>query len=235
MAIVIANTLFAFKAECQTADAIVKRHIQAMGGEEKIGSLKSIEMEGTLRWEDYDIPLKASLVNNFGQRYDITVLKTSGYIILSQKGGWEYLPFRGMKKPEPLSQAELRLYMIYTDLQGYLSDYKKKGHTIMYDGLETIDDIACYKLSIKLSQGTDITSYIDTSTFYIVRTRVPTQLNGKSSFFEISYSNFQTTPEGYILPYAFTLGPGTAFINKVFVNKEIDLSIFEPGAENTGQ
>jgi hypothetical protein len=224
--------LFSQHINSQTVDQIVKRHVEAMGGKEKLTSLKSIIMEGTFRWENFDVPLKASLLNNVGQRYDLTILKTSGFIILTQKGGWEYLPFQGMKKPEPMNPNELQTYSVYMDLQGFLIDYKKKGYSIVYDGLENIDDVVCYKLSIKSPVASnEMISYLDTSSCYIVKTKIPTQVNGKDSFFEVSYSNFQTTPEGYIIPFAFTLGPGTAFVSKVVINKEIDLSVFEPLVE----
>ena len=228
--------LFSHNINGQSVDEIVKRYEQAMGGREKISSLKSIIMEGTFRWENFNLPLKASLLNNVGQRYDLTILKTSGFIILTQKGGWEYLPFQGMKKPEPMNPSEVQTYSVYMDLQGFLIDYKKKGYSIVYDGLENIDDVPCYKLSIKTpAAGNEMISYLDTSSCYIVRTKIPTQVNGKDSFFEVSYSNFQTTPEGYILPYAFTLGPGTAFVSKVVINQEIDLSVFDPVVENQKQ
>lgn len=227
--------LFSQNMNSQTVDEIVKRNIQAMGGREKIASLKSITMEGTFRWETFDLPLKAFLLNNVGQRYDLTVLKTNGFIILTQEGGWAYLPFQGMKKPEPMNQNELQAYRLYMDLHGFLFDYKKKGYTIAYEGIENIEDAPCYKLSIKLSADNTMVSYLDTTSCYIVRTKVPTQTNGKASFFEVSYANFQTTPEGYILPYAFTLGPGTAFVSKIAINKVIDLSVFEPVVERQKQ
>jgi hypothetical protein len=224
--------LFSLSINSQTVDEIVKRHIEALGGKEKITTLNSIIMEGTFRWENFNLPLKATLLNNVGQRYDLTVLKAAGFIILTQKGGWEFLPFQGMKKPEPMNPNELQAYSVYMDLQGFLVDYKKKGYSIVYEGLENVEDAACYKLSVKsAANGDAMISYLDTSTYYIVKTKIPTQINGKDSFFEISYSNFQTTPEGYILPYAFTLGPGAAFVSKISVNKEIDLSVFEPNVE----
>lgn len=216
------------KMQSQTIDEIVEKHITAMGGKEKLDSLKTVIIEGTFRLENFELPLKAYLMNNMGQRYEVMVMKIPGFIIATPKEGWQYFPFQGMKEPQLISQDELDIYQPYMDLQGALFKYKEKGTLIDYIGLEEIDEIVCYKLSAILNNGKKLNAYIDTGSYYLIKTDFIITTNGKETKLENRYANFQKTREGYIFPFALTLGPGQAFVSKIYINIVIDPLLFNP-------
>ena len=218
----------AYTLSAQSADEIVEKHIQAMGGKAKLDSLKTLSIEGTFRVEHYELPLKAFLADQVGERFNVTVLKTPGFIIVTPDKGWEYFPFQGMKDPKPLAKDDLETYLPSLDLKGPLVDYKSKGSSLRYEGLADVDDITCYKLAITLQSGKEMTGYVDTSTYYIVKTTVPGKQNGKDIVTENMYGNYQRTPDGFVLPFALSLGPGKAFVTKVTVNAPIDANAFDP-------
>jgi hypothetical protein len=214
--------------KAQTVDEIVEKHTVAMGGKEKLESLKTISIEGTFRLEKFELPLKAYLANNIGQRYDVMVMKVPGFIIATPKDGWQYFPFQGMTEPKPIKPEELDAYLPYMDLQGALYNYKEKGSIVEYKGVQEIDDNVCYKLLATLKSGKKILNYVDTGSYYIVRTDLQILTNGKETLLENRYANFQKTLEGYVFPFALTLGPGQAFVSKIYVNKPIEPLLFNP-------
>ncbi|OSZ77441.1 hypothetical protein CAP36_13730 [Chitinophagaceae bacterium IBVUCB2] len=215
----------------QEVDQIVKKHVAAMGGQQKLDSLNTLTIEGTFRIEAYELPLKAYLYHNIGQRFDVTVLKTPGFIIVTPKNGWQYFPFQGMKEPQPMKAEETEIYLSSLDLQGPLFNYKEKGHAITYEGLEVEDDLVCYKLKIILKSGQQIRGFVDTVSNYLVKTIITISSNEKGQIIsENMFGNFQKTPEGYIIPYALTLGPGKMFIRKLTINSPLNSSVFDPVA-----
>lgn len=220
-------------SSAQTLTDIVTNHIKAMGGKEKLDSLNTIIMEGTFRLEGFELPLKGYLKNQEAQRYNISLMKTPGYVIITQKAGWQYFPFQGMKEPLSLKDDELSTYLPYMDLQGAIYNFKEKENKIEYLGLEDVDDIPCYKLLITLKGGKQMTTYISTETFYIAKTTMKISVNGKEQVWESLFANYQKTKEGYVFPFALTLGPGKAFVNKIIINPPIDPVIFDPVSGKT--
>lgn len=219
------------KLSGQDVDQIVEKHVAAMGGKQKLDSLKTLTIEGTFRIDAYELPLKAYLSHNTGQRFDVTVLKTPGFIIVTPENGWQYFPFQGMKEPQPLKPEEAEIYLSTLDLQGPLYNYKEKGHIIFFDGMEEADDLVCYKLNITLKSGQQITGYVDTVSHYLVKTILTISSKDKGQITsENMFGNFQKTPDGYIIPYALTLGPGKMFIRKLTVNSLLTSSVFDPVA-----
>lgn len=217
------------KSNSQSIDEIIDKHMQAMGGKVKLDSLKTLVIEGTFRVEEYELPLKAYLSHNTGQRFDVSVLKSQGFIIVTPKDGWQYFPFQGMKEPQPLKPEERDIYLTLIDLQGPLFNYKEKGNKINLEGLEKIDESVCYKMLVSYQAGQQMTVYVDTLTYYIIKTTIRNNISGShSSTIENLFGNFQRTPEGYIIPNAMTLGPGKMFIRKMVINSPIAASKFDP-------
>lgn len=218
---------FSQKIYSQTVDEIVAKHTAALGGKEKMDSLKTVFIEGTFRLEAFELPLKAYLEQNVGQRFNVVVLKTPGFIIVTPQQGWQYFPFQGMKEPMPLRPEDIEIYSTNLDLQGPLHNYKEKGNTIIYKGLEEVEESVCYKLSITLKSGKQLTGFVDTVSNYLIKTSLSIVTKGKETFFESLYGNFQKTPEGFVIPFAMTLGPGKAFVSKILINGQLNSSVFD--------
>jgi hypothetical protein len=50
-------SFIAFNASAQTVDEIIDKHIEAVGGKDKIAALKSVRMETNLSIQGMDIPV----------------------------------------------------------------------------------------------------------------------------------------------------------------------------------
>ena len=222
----MASIFFLQPIKAQTIDEIIEKHTLAMGGKEKLDSLKTVTFEGTFSLQGWELPLKAYLANKIGQRYDVMIMKVPSFIIATPVNGWQYFPIQGMKEPKPLTQEELDAYLPFMDLQGGLYNHKEKANRIEYTGLENVDESPCYKLVVTLNSGKILTNYVDTTTHYIIRTILQITTDGKESTLENRYANFQKNKDGYVFPFAMTLGPGQAFISRIYVNNVLDPQLF---------
>lgn len=219
--------LISTQPNCQTVDDIVKKHIIAMGGS-KLDSLNTVIMEGSFQLQGFQLPLTRFITNNTAQRINVSYETNKGFIIATKTKGWNYFPFIGMTKPEPLAPEELENYLPSIDLQGEFYNYKLKGNYIEFAGLEEVDENICYKLIVTLPSTKKFTEYIDTTTNYLVKTITNGYIDAKTSVIEYRFGNYKKTPQGYVFPYALTIGPGKAFLTSIQVNPTIESSIYNP-------
>ena len=220
---------FSLSAFSQTADEIVNKHINAIGGAEAWKNVKSIRQEGNMQVQGTDVAIVLTAVNGKGSRQDITLtsMGMSGYQIITPSEGWNYMPFNGQQSPEAMTPDDLAQAQDELDTQGSLVDYKTKGHTVEYLGKEDVDGTEAYKLKVALKGGKIQTLFIDPETFYIIRATVKQKVNGQEIEQSTDLSNYEKLPEGIVVPKTITLPFGDLNITKVEVNGSVDESIFK--------
>jgi len=212
--------------QAQTADEIVSKHIDAIGGAGNWKKITSIRKEGTFNVQGTDITLVLTQLNQKGLRQDISAAGTSGFIIITPTAGFSFLPFQGQTEVTPLPADAVKDGQEAMDVQGILLDYKTKGHAVELAGKETIDGVECFKLKITLNGGKVITDYIDSKNYYVVRHVATQHVGGQEAEQTTNFSNFQKLPEGIVIPMSLSQQFDITF-SKVEVNKPVDESIFK--------
>jgi hypothetical protein len=214
-------------SQAQTADDVVNKYIEALGGKEKLMSLKSVKMTGGLSVQGMDIGITVTILNGVGSRNDISVPGMGeGYQIMTPTKGWSYMPFQGQTSPEEVSEDRVKSSQAQLDLQGALLGYKEKGHQVELLGKETVDGAECFKLKLTNKNGKVSTLFIDTKTYYRIKSISTTNINGEDTEIETSYSDFRKTPEGFVFPFSQTTPNGPITYSSIEVNKPVDESIF---------
>ena len=213
--------------KAQTADEIIKKHIDAIGGADNWKKVNSSRVEGSFNVQGNDVSITITKLQNKGMRQDITVAGMSGYVILTPTAGTTYMPFQGQTEPQAMPADALKEGQYNLDVQGVLVDYKAKGHTVELLGKETIDGKECYKIKVTLAGGKTFTDYIDAKEFYLVRYTTKQHANGQETDQTVSFSNFKKLPEGITVPMTITQQFGDVIITKMEINKPVDESIFK--------
>jgi hypothetical protein len=213
----------------QTADELINKHIEAIGGKENWKKVNSMRSEATLSTQGIDIPVVITQVHNIGMKQEFTVMGMSGYSIIGVDGGWNFNPMQGQQKPEPITQDELNIGKEQLDIQGEFLDYKDKGHNVELLGNEDVDGTSCFKLKLTRKSGREATYLLDPKTFYIIRTISKITANGQEIESTINLSNYQKLPAGIFVPFTMenTMLPAPINMNKIEVNVAVDQSIFK--------
>lgn len=213
----------------QTADEVVAKHIDAIGGKDNWKKVNTMKMEATITTQGMDIPITMYQVHNKAQKQEINVMGMTGYSILTNEAGWNFMPFMGQSEPEPMTADDVAVGKENLDIQGELVDYKDKGHNIELLGKEDVDGTDCHKLKLTRKSGRSTVYFIDAKTSYIVRTSSKVTVNGKEVDQVMNLSNYQKTPEGLVVPMTMENSsmPAPINITKVEVNPAIDNAIFE--------
>ncbi|MEA5260204.1 outer membrane lipoprotein-sorting protein [Arcicella aquatica] len=231
--IVIATTASVF---AQTADEVVAKHIEAMGGLEKWKALKGLEMKNKFSVQGMDIDSKTVIVNGKSLRSDVSVMGQSIITAVDGETGWSVRPamMGGTGEPEDMPIALVRESRKQVDLGGSLLYYKEKGSTVELVGTEKVDGADVYKLKLTEKNGDVTNLYVSTSTYYTLKTTGKRKVQGQEIEAEVSFSNFKQI-DGLTFPYTMeTANPmgGTMTIEteSIKLNPTIDVSIFKKPA-----
>lgn len=214
-------------AQAQTVDEIVEKYITALGGKEKLTSLKTVKMEGTMTVQGYDLTITTTKSHMIGVRTDIEVMGTSNYQVANATKGSTFFPVRGQTEPEEMDPDMLKSSQNQMDLQGALCNYKDKGTTVELLGKETVDGSEAYKLKVSYKNGVVSTYYIDSKTSRIVKTEGKLKINGEEQNIVTTYSDYKQNADGYWFPYSVTNAQGTITYDKISTNITVDENIYK--------
>lgn len=215
------------KAYTQTADEIVDKYIKAIGGKDAWEKVNTIKQEAILDANGTEINVELITVHEKGSRQTISFAGMSGYTIFTPTAGFNYYPWQGHLKPEAITPEELKENEDNMDAQGPLIDYKEKGHTVEYVGMDDFEGTDCYKIKLTEKSGKIITFYIDPSNYFVIHSVTITKANGQESESKTDFSNYQKLPEGIWIP--MNIGGGnTVKIKKTEINVAVDESVFKP-------
>lgn len=223
--------LFITASLAQTADEILTKTIEARGGAEKLNGLKSMIMEATTSVMGMDLPTKTQIVSKKGFRNDVEVMGQKISTAINGESGWMINPMQGGSDPVDLPVEQVKLSANQLDLAG-MTNYKAAGTTAELLGKETLDGSEVFKVKTTAKDGLVTTHFIDTKTFYVVKTVVKVQ----EMEVETKMSNYKMV-DG--IAFAHTtevsnpqVGSLVTTINKLEINPTIDETIF---AKPTGK
>ena len=213
--------------KAQTADEVIDKYVTALGGKEKILSLKSVKEVGSLNVQGMDVGVTVTREQGVGSRNDISVPGMGeGFQVVNPIKGWDFMPFMGQASPEEVSADKLKSSLSLLDIQGSLVNYKEKGSQVEMSGKEKVENAECYKLKLTDKQGVISTLFIDSKNNYLVKSIVTAKSSNGDINTELSFGDFKKTEEGYIFPFSEVMERGTIIFTLIETNKPVDEKIF---------
>ena len=213
--------------KAQTVDEVIDKYEIALGGKEKLLSLKSVKMTGSISVQGFEVGVKVTIVDGVGSRNDISVPGMGeGFQVVNTKKGWDFMPFRGQASPEEISAEQLKSSQWLLDLQGLLVNYKQKGSQVELLGKENVSGTECFKLKLTSKMGNEYTLYIDTKNYYRIKSVTKTNSKNGEVEAEVTYGDYKKTADGYVFPYLQTIGEGTIVFSTIEINQPVDEKIF---------
>jgi hypothetical protein len=217
----------------QTADDIIAKHLEAIGGAEKLKGITSVKMENTMSVMGTDAPSTTYILNGKGWRTETDFNGQKMVQVYSDKGAWMINPMMGATDPQPMPDevAKSGLSQIY--IVPFL-DYKTNGDKVELLGQEKVGDVNSYKIKVTDKNSTATTYYIDPTTYYLIQVSRSGEMMGQSITVNTSFSDFKKTDYGWVVPQKMNIDMGqfsiAGTLKNVEVNKEVDPKIFDmPG------
>lgn len=235
--------------QAQTADDVIGKYVQAIGGLDKLKTVNSLYMEGvSVSPNGQEITTKTIKVQGKLFRQEIDFGMGSFTMILTDKEGWFSNPRNGgafEAMPAEMQSAQQQ----ELDVLFPLVDYAAKGHKAELIGLETIEKVECYNIKLTLKNGKVFNYFIDSKNWYVVR--VSTKGAGGGMFggggggrqggggaapaeveMKTDYSDYKATAEGILFPMTITrAGMGgrnmSTNVEKLELNKPVDAKMYK--------
>lgn len=213
--------------QAQTVDEIINKHIEAIGGKEKLSQAKSLYVENTMDVMGNQAPTTEYLLDGKGYKNETDFNGAKIINCYTDKGGWSVNPMMGISDPQAMTAEVYSAGKDNIYIGGALADYATKGNKIELLGKEENNH------KLKVTTGTSEAIYfIDASTYYIAKITAKADLGGQSTEIISSFSNYRKTEFGLVLAYEKTVDFVGSFtiafkVNKIEINKEIDPKIFE--------
>jgi len=219
-------TLSALNLSAQTADEIITKHIDAMGGKDKMISLKTVKLTGGMNVNGADVSIVGTRSHNIGSRNDIEVMGTSNYEVANNKEGWTFFPIFRMDEPRAMESGELAAKQALFDLQGPFVNYKEKGNTVELKGSEKVEGADTWNLLVTYKNGKSMNFYIDKNTYRVTKTKAAVLANGEEKTEELLFADYKQNADGYWFPYSVTNDRGTILYSSIETNIPVDEKVF---------
>ena len=223
--ILIAATIF---SKAQTVDEVINKYIDALGGKDKLNSIKTLHMEGVIIGQGgNEITISLWKEHNKLYRREINFGMGVGIQLITDKGGWN-TDRQGTFNVMAEDLYKRQAYQM--DCAGPLVDYAAKGHKVELLGRETIEGKDFYKIKLLLNGGHEQTYFIDATTFYINHVtfkagKMAGPGGNPDTEISISYSNYTKTADAYMFPFTTTTSGGfggSLNFETIEVNKPIE-------------
>jgi hypothetical protein len=231
------SLLFGFLCLCitntkaQTADDIINKWTDAMGGKEKLASINTLYTENEV--SIMNNPALGRTFTSKGKGYK-SEIDFSGQKVIdcyTSTGGWSVNPLAGQPTPVNMPAAQVKIGQLQLDPAGPLFNYSAKGSKVELQGKENMNGTSVYKIKLESAAGSEMLFYISDSSFYILKNILKVNAGGQDIDIESLFSNFNKTADGFIIPFKTEMkfpGLSLVFVNKkVEINTNMDATIFD--------
>jgi hypothetical protein len=231
----LALTLVAFlgvaPATAQTADEIISKYVDAIGGKDQLAQISSLYMEGILDVMGNQGSIKLTTLNGKAFKQEIDVMGTVLVFCVTDSAGWSINPMAGTGSPEDMAPAQYKASKEQIHIAGPFVDFAGKGYSAELIGQETVGDVNANKLKVTSPDSLETFYFFDPETNYLVKSAQQSESMGQSMEITTIFSDYQKTETGYALPYKIEQDYGGQFflvttVNKVEVNQPVDPAFF---------
>jgi hypothetical protein len=215
------------QAQVQTVDDVINKYVEALGGKEKLLTLKSIKYSGNINIQGNDVTIVQTKLHMKGMRLDIFVGGMENYQFVTPEKGIVFMPIQGMTEPSPMPEDQLKSGQNQLDVQGALFNYKEKGITVELLGTEKVNGEDNHKLKITFKNGLVTTCFIGAKNYRINKTVSKRMVNGEEKDMETTYTNYKQNADGFWFAYNNTSVQGETIFDKIETNIPVDENIFK--------
>ncbi len=231
LTLTVSLLLSTFFVAAQTADEIINKYFEAIGGKELIGQVSTLYTEGMADAMGNAGTVKTTLVNGKAFKQEFDIAGTNVVMCYTDSMGWQLNPMTGGYSAEVMSDLQFNAGKDQIFVGGALAkDYKSLGYQANLLEQEEVMGVKAHKLEVKSPEGATAIYYFDPETGYLLRI-VQKDMMGQYTDITLTFSDYQKPENGYLMPFATELNYAGQFfvnikLNKVEVNKEIDPAIF---------
>lgn len=210
----------------QTAEEIVAKNLDAVGGKDLIANTKSVVLTSNLEVMGNVVPTTTTIVAGKAFKSETDIQGAKYIQCVTDHGGWGVNPMAGQATPTAMPEGDLKSAKNQLNIVP-LANTMADGGKVELLGKDTAD----YKLKLTNANGFNAIYYVNMKTYLIDKADIHVTVQGQDVDLTVLFSDYRKIDNGLLMPFKmerdlpqYTLNITT---QKVEVNKEIDPAIFE--------
>ena len=204
---IVITALSAAMAAAQTADDIVAHYVKAVGGMDKIQTVKSLRRSGKfIGGGGFEAVILQENKRDAAVREEFSLQGMTAINAYDGKTGWKVEPWGGKKDPEALGEEEMKGIVEDADFDGPLVDYKRKGNKIEFLGMDKFEGTDTYKLKITKPNGDVYIYQLDSDYYMPIKIDLKRIVRGEEREYETALGDYKVV-NGWYLPFSIESNP----------------------------
>jgi hypothetical protein len=209
-------------------DEIVSKHVDAIGGKDAIGKVKTVVTESTFSMMGADNPSTTTIVDGVGYKSELEFNGTKMVQCYTDKGGWMINPMAGATTATAMPDDVYNTGKGQINVADALVDYAARGSKVELTG----KDGNAYKIKLTTKEKVESTFLVDSTSYLITSVATKGKMQDQEVDVTTKLSDYRKTDAGLMMPYAIDVDLGGQFqiaiaVKKVELNKTIDPAVFE--------
>jgi hypothetical protein len=223
---VLAALALAATCRAQTAEEIINKSIDAVGGKDAIAAVKSIVYNQTLEVMGNEVSTVTTIVAGKGFKSETDFQGTKIITVMTDHGGWGVNPMMGQATPTALPDDQVKQSAGRLNIVPLLG-WSTNGGKLELQGKDTAD----YKIHLTNTVGTDVVYYINQKTYLLDKSDITANANGQTAVITMHYGDYRKTDAGLLVAYSWVQDlpqMSLTFTTKsVDINKPVDPTFFD--------
>lgn len=217
-------------ASAQTADEIIQKYIQAIGGKEQISKINSLYVTGKLDAMGTEGTMKSTTLNGIGLRQDMEFMGSVITNCFNDKEGWAVNPMMGVTTAEAMPEAQYRAGKNQIFIGAPFIFYAEKGFKAELLGDEAVGSVNAHKIKLTSPDSISVNYYFDPTNNFLLQTIQQVDMQGQQMDNTTTFYDYRQV-NGFTQPYKTVIDIGGQFemtmtVDSVLINKQVDPAIF---------
>jgi outer membrane lipoprotein-sorting protein len=216
-------------AQTPSADELVAKNLAARGGEDKLKSLNSMKITGTIAFQGMQMPMTLLTKRPNKMRQEVSVQGQSIVQAFDGETVWAANPMMG-PGAKPMEGAQADALKTQALFDGPLVGYKERGDTVEVVGPAEVEGAKAWKLKISRKDGRAMHIFLDATTFLERQWSVTMEQNGLTMGLDTIIGDYQPVEGVQVARTMRTVMDGqpmaTLKIDTVEYNVPVDDGVF---------
>ena len=176
----------------QSADEIVSRYLDAVGGKKSLDAIKSVKMTGSVEvGPNMKAPFSMIMKDKTKSRFELEIQGMKMITAVSGDSGWKVVPFTGKTDPERMSPEEVKDSKEQADFTGDLYNWKEKGSAVELVDKEDMEGTEVFKVKITKKEGDITYMYLDAVSYLPLKQSTKIKMKDKEMETATLFSNYK--------------------------------------------
>lgn len=210
-----------------TAEKVVEKYIEAIGGNEKLNAVQDISMKMTTSVQG--MSLETIMQQKAPNKYSMSVMM-NGMAMQEQKFDGTNAAVSQMGQTQKLEGEQLES-MKQQSILFAETKYKELGYKLTLKGVEQVEGKNAYQIELETPNGDKVTEFYDTETGYKIRTVSVVENGGNSATVVNDLGDYKEV-DGIMFPHSITITgaapvPLKSKVTSIEINKGIEDGVFK--------